>query len=135
MGYQLLADLVVVAHFAFILFVLGGGLLVLRWRRLIGLHLPAAAWGAFVEFSGWTCPLTPLEVWLRQRAGGTGYQSGFVEHYLLPLIYPAGWTPTVQLAAGLFIVVVNGVIYSWLLWSARPAKSSQLAALRRGRLQ
>lgn len=123
MGYRLLAELVVVSHFVFILFVMAGGLLGFRWRWVLGLHLPAVAWGIFVEFSGSTCPLTPLENWLRECAGESGYSGGFVEHYLLPLIYPEGWTPGIQLAAGLLIVAVNGIVYGWLLWSSRFAAS------------
>ena len=107
-----LADLVVIVHGLFILFVVAGGLLVLRWPRVAWLHLPAAAWGVLIEWSGWICPLTPLENTLRQAAGQAGYSGGFVERYLLPLIYPAGLTPAVQLWLGLIVLVVNVTVYA-----------------------
>lgn len=109
------ADGVVVLHFAFVLFVLLGGLLVLRFRRLAWLHLPAALWAALIEFEGWTCPLTPLEDLLRQSAGGEGYSGGFIEHYLLPLIYPAGLTREVQLAFGFCVLGANLLVYGFLM--------------------
>ncbi|SOY52958.1 DUF2784 domain-containing protein [Cupriavidus taiwanensis] len=113
-----LADLVVVAHALFIVFVVAGGLLVLRWRRAAWVHLPAAVWGVLIEWAGGICPLTPLENSLRQAAGQAGYSGGFVERYLLPLIYPAGLTPTVQLWLGLVVLVVNVAIYA-LWWHRR----------------
>ena len=106
------ADLVVVLHLAFILFVVAGGLLVLRWPRLAWAHLPVVAWGAGIELIGWICPLTPLENALRRAAGQAGYAGGFIEHYLMPLIYPAGLTREIQLALGLFVLVVNLAIYT-----------------------
>lgn len=115
-----LADLVVVAHGLFILFAVAGGLLVLRWPRVAWLHLPAAAWGVLIEWFGWICPLTPLENTLRQAAGQAGYSGGFVERYLLPLIYPPGLTPAVQLWLGLVVLVVNVAIYA-LWWRRRRA--------------
>lgn len=114
------ADLVVLLHFGFIMFVLAGGLLVLRHPRLAWLHLPAVAWGAGIELSGGICPLTPLENALRRAAGEAGYAGGFIEHYLLPLIYPAGLTREVQIALGLFVLLANVLVYG-------------IAALRRGR--
>lgn len=123
MWYAVGANIVVAAHFAFILFVVGGGLLVVRWRRLIWLHLPAAAWGTFIELSGGVCPLTPLENWLRGRAGGAGYEEGFIEHYLLPIIYPPGLTTGVQVAAGALVVAANVVVYG-LVWSRRRLRAS-----------
>ena len=113
---RLAADAVVVVHLLFILFVLGGGLLVLRWPRLAFLHLPAAAWGVAVELLHLYCPLTPLENQLRQAAGQAGYDGGFVEHYLIPLIYPAGLTPQIQLWLGAVVLVINVPVYLWLLW-------------------
>lgn len=107
-----LADLVVVVHFLFIAFVVGGALLLFRWPRVAWLHLPAAAWGVFVEWSGRVCPLTPLENALRRAAGEAGYGGGFVERYLLPVIYPAGLTPAVQLWLGVFVVVINAAAYA-----------------------
>jgi hypothetical protein len=116
MIFDRLADLVLLTHLAFILFVVLGGLLVLRWRRLVWLHLPAAVWGMLVEVAGWICPLTPLEVSLRRRAGGAGYEGGFIEHYLTALIYPEGLTREIQLAIAVLVLVVNVVIYRavWL---------------------
>ncbi|CAJ94653.1 DUF2784 domain-containing protein [Cupriavidus necator] len=115
-----LADLVVIVHGLFILFVVAGGLLVLRWPRVAWLHLPAAVWGVLIEWSGWICPLTPLENMLRRAAGQAGYSGGFVERYLLPLIYPAGLTPAVQLWLGAVVLVVNVVVYA-LWWRRRRA--------------
>ncbi len=113
--YQLVADLVVGVHFAFVLFVVLGGFLAVKWRRVIGLHLSAAFWGTVVEFSGWICPLTPLEMWLRRRAGEAGHRSDFVAHYLLPVLYPEGLTRGLQIMLGTFVVLVNVAIYSWVL--------------------
>ncbi|MEC3768191.1 MULTISPECIES: DUF2784 domain-containing protein [Cupriavidus] len=113
-----LADLVVIAHALFIVFVVAGGLLVLRWPRAAWVHLPAAVWGVLIEWGGWICPLTPLENSLRRAAGQAGYSGGFVERYLLPLIYPAGLTPAVQLWLGLVVLVVNVAIYA-LWWRRR----------------
>ena len=110
----LLADLVVILHLSFVLFVVFGGLLVLRWPRLAWVHLPAAAWGAAVEFAGWICPLTPLEQWLRVEGGGLGYGSDFIERYVLPVLYPAGLTHNVQLVLGIVVVVINAAVYGWV---------------------
>ena len=120
MIHSLAADLLVLLHFAFILFVVLGGLLVARWWRLVFVHLPAALWGALLEFFSWPCPLTPWEKQLRQAVGEGGYAGGFIEHYLLPVIYPPGLTPAVQVALGIAVVVINLVIYGWLLWRKRP---------------
>ena len=102
-------------HFAFVLFVVFGALLALRWRRVLWVHLPCAAWGAWIELTGGICPLTPLENQLRQSAGGTGYGGGFVEHYLMPILYPVGLTRPVQIALGTAVIVVNVALYSWIL--------------------
>ena len=109
------ADAVIIVHLAFILFAVLGGLLVWRWRRLAWLHLPACCWAAAIEFWGWICPLTPLENWLRERGGTVGYETGFIEHYLLPLIYPAALTREVQIVLGLLVVAINLSLYGWLL--------------------
>lgn len=109
--YGVLADAVVVVHFAFVLFVLLGGLLVLRWRWVIWLHLPAATWGALIEFAGWTCPLTPLEKWLRREGSLGGYEGGFVEHYILPVLYPQTLTRNIQLVLGIIVVLLNLFVY------------------------
>lgn len=106
-----LADAVALAHLAFVVFVVGGGLLVLRRPRLAWLHLPAALWGALVELAGWYCPLTPLENHLRRLAGGQGYDTSFVEHHLLPLLYPARLTRGLQLLLGAAVVAVNLAVY------------------------
>lgn len=116
---RLAADALVLLHLVFILFVLGGGLLLLRWPRLAWLHLPAVAWGAVVELCHLLCPLTPWENQLRRAAGQAGYDGGFVEHYLIPLIYPAGLTPQIQLWLGALVLLVNGAVYGWLLWRWR----------------
>lgn len=115
MMWRVLADLTVGLHLAFVVFVVLGGLLVLRWPRLAWVHLPVAAYGALIEFVGWICPLTPLEKSLRERAGGAGYEGGFVEHYVVPVLYPAGLTPSIQLVLGGVVVLVNLLIYSWVL--------------------
>jgi hypothetical protein len=111
MLYDVVSDLVVIVHLAFVVFVLFGGLLALRWRRVVWLHLPAVAWGAAVEFGGWICPLTPLEIWLRMQGGESGYSSDFIEHYVLPLLYPADLTREVQVALGAVVLAVNLAIY------------------------
>jgi len=111
----LVADLLVVAHLAFICFVVLGGLLALKWPRAAFLHIPAAVWGALLEFQGWLCPLTPLEQHFRTAAGEAGYTGSFIEHYLLPIIYPADLTRDLQLQLGVFAVVINAAIYGWLL--------------------
>lgn len=115
MAYRFAADAVLLLHGAFILFVLGGALLALRWSRAPWLHLPAVAWGVGIELAGAVCPLTYLEVALRERAGQQGYAGGFVEHYLLPLVYPAGLTPAVQYVLAGVVLAVNLLLYGWLL--------------------
>jgi hypothetical protein len=122
MAYRILADLIVGVHALFVAFVVVGGLLALRWPRVAALHLPAAVWGALIELRGWICPLTPLENSLRAAAGQAGYQGGFIEHYLLPVLYPAGLTRGVQLALGTGVILVNLVVYGFLL--ARRRRSS-----------
>src|SRR6185295_10526499 len=118
MLYRLLADLVVVLHLAFVLFVVLGGLLALRWARAAWFHIPAAIWGAGIEFVQGICPLTPLENHLRQLGGEAGYSGGFVEHYLLPVLYPAGLSQNVQLGLGLFVLVLNVTVYA-VVWRRR----------------
>lgn len=109
------ADLLVAIHLAFILFVLLGGLLVLRWRWVIWAHLPAVAWGALLEFKGWVCPLTPLENRLRDLAGEAGYSHSFIEEYLAPIIYPMGLTPVIQVYLGVGVLTLNLIVYSIVL--------------------
>jgi hypothetical protein len=117
--YRLLADAVVLVHLGFVLWVVLGGLAVLRWPWTVWLHLPAAVWGALVELAGWYCPLTDIENVLRRRAGAAGYEGGFVEHYLLPMLYPRGLTREVQIALGVGVIVLNVVVYSWILYRRR----------------
>ncbi|MDX1392780.1 MAG: DUF2784 domain-containing protein [Gemmatimonadota bacterium] len=120
MGYRLLADTVLVVHFLFIAFVVGGGFLAIRWRRVTWLHLPAAVWGAAIEFFGWVCPLTPLENHLRRLGGQAGYTDGFIEHYLMPLVYPPGLTRGTQLVLAGVVVVLNVAAYALVVrrWRA-----------------
>jgi hypothetical protein len=115
MLYRILADGVLVLHLAFIIFVVLGGLLVLRWPRLVWVHLPVAAYGVLIELVGWVCPLTPIENRLRHLGGQAGYSGGFIEHYLLPLIYPSRFTYGVQVALGVAALAVNALIYAWVI--------------------
>ena len=118
MLFQALADLVLVVHLAFIVFVVLGGALTLRWRRIAWVHLPAVLWSALLEFCGWICPLTPLENWLRRAGGASGYSGGFIEQYVVPIVYPAALTREAQVALGILVCVVNAVIYV-RLWRFR----------------
>jgi len=113
--YRLLASAVVAFHGLFILFVVFGGFVAWRWRWVAAIHLPCAVWGMLIEFRGWICPLTPLENSLRARAGQAGYSGGFIEHYLLPAMYPAGLTPRIQAALGSAVLVINAVAYAVLI--------------------
>lgn len=110
--YRLLANAVVTFHALFILFVLFGGFLAWRWRRMAVVHIPCAVWGMLIEFRGWICPLTPLENSLRAKAGQQGYSGGFVEHYLLPALYPSGLTPRVQAVLGTAVLLINVFAYA-----------------------
>lgn len=109
--FTILADLVVLFHFSFVLFVLLGGLLTLKWKWAMWLHLPAVMWGTLIEFVGWICPLTPLENWLRDVGGGQGYQSSFIEYYVMPLLYPTGLTREIQIFLGVLVILLNVCIY------------------------
>lgn len=115
-----MADLVVLVHLAFLLFVVGGGLAVLRWPRLAWVHVPAAVWGTLIEYAGWICPLTPLEVGLRRRAGEAGYEGGFIDHYVTALLYPDGLSRGAQVLLGTLALAVNLVIYgvAYARWRA-----------------
>lgn len=118
MTERVFADVVVVLHLLFVMFALLGGVLVL-WRPIIAMiHLPAAAWAAWVEFTGTICPLTPLENRWRTGAGAAGYDGGFVEHYLIPALYPEGLTSRMQIVFGLVVVVVNASLYGFAWWRA-----------------
>jgi Protein of Unknown function (DUF2784) len=118
MGYSLLADLIVLLHFAFVLFVLFGGLLTVKWPLMIWIHGPALAWGSIVEFTGVGCPLTPLENRLRMRAGEAGYQGDFLNQWLLPVLYPEALTPDIQIVLGTLALALNVAIYTWI-WRRR----------------
>lgn len=109
------ADLIVLLHFAFILFVVLGGFAALKWRWVALLHIPCAAWGALVELCGWGCPLTPLELHFREAAGESLYTGGFVQRYIMPIIYPDGFTPEMQIGLGVAVLLVNLCLYAWLL--------------------
>jgi hypothetical protein len=118
MIFRWLADAVALLHAAFVVFVVLGGLLVLRWRRVAWLHVPSAIWGVLIEYGGWICPLTPLENALRERAGQAGYSGGFVEHYVLRALYPVGLTKEVQWVLGALVLLVNGLVYG-SIWIRR----------------
>ena len=118
MTWRLLADAVLAVHALFVVFVVLGGFVVLRWPALLWVHLPAVAWGAAIEFAGWICPLTPLEVALRRRGGEAGYSGSFIEHYVTPVLYPDGLTRTMQVVLGLTVLAVNGWVY-WQVWKRR----------------
>ncbi len=126
MIYLLLADALVVLHFAFIVFVVLGALTVYRWPKMVWAHIPCALWGAWIEITGGICPLTPIEFRFRRMGGTEGYAGGFIEHYLVPIIYPSGLTRADQLLLGALVVAVNLTAYGFLLWrrrSGRPADS------------
>ncbi len=123
MLFRVLADAVVVLHLAFILFAVLGGLLVLRWPRAMWVHLPAAAWGAVVELFGWICPLTPLENQLRRAGGAAAYSGGFVERYVVPIVYPAELTREIQIALGCAVVGINAAIYLYVWRGAASGRS------------
>lgn len=122
MLYRLAADLMLVLHLGFIVFVVVGAVGVLRWPKLAWLHVPAAAWGAWIEISGAICPLTTLENRFRVSAGGEGYGTSFVEHYLLPIIYPGGLTRTVQLVLAAAVIIINVCLYTYVLRRARKTR-------------
>ena len=118
MLYGILADLLVLTHLCFVAFVVLGGLLALRWRWVPWLHVPMALWGVAIELGGWICPLTPLENGRRRAAGVAEYAGGFLEHYLLPVLYPAELSRPIQLALGTSVLILNAAIYT-LLWRRR----------------
>jgi len=116
MAYRLLADIVVVVHFCFVLFVVFGGLLLFRWPLLMWLHIPAAIWGIVIEFAGWACPLTPLENYLWKAGGKGGYRTDFVQHYLTSVLYPDLLTREIQIILGFTALSVNLLVY-WCVFS------------------
>ncbi len=125
MRYALLADLVVAIHFAFLVFVVGGAFLVVRWPRAAWLHVPCVLWGAWIALTGGVCPLTPLEVSLHERAGGAGYSGSFIGHYLLAVLYPDGLTRSVQTVLGAGAILLNAGLYGWS-WRRRRSVSESL---------
>jgi hypothetical protein len=128
MGWSLLADGVVVVHFLFTLFVIFGGLLVLLWRAAIYAHLPALAWGCWIELSGRICPLTPLENYLRHQAGVAGYGGGFLQHYIIAVLYPPGLTRAMQWGLAGVLVAINVLAYT-VVWRSRRAGAAGLRKL------
>jgi len=118
MIWRALADLVLLIHFAFVIFVIVGGFFASRWRWLPWVHLPAVAWAVVLEFSGWICPLTPMENLLRRASGEAGYAGGFLEHYLVQVVYPEALTPEIQIYIGLGVLLINGLAYGivWKGW-------------------
>jgi len=122
MFFRVAADVVLVVHFAFVLFVIFGGLLALRWRRVAWLHIPVALYGATIEFLGFICPLTPLESALRKAGGEAGYSGGFIDHYITAAIYPAGLTRAIQLWLGTGVLVLNAAVYHLWLRKLRRAR-------------
>jgi hypothetical protein len=125
MWYRALADLILVVHFAFVLFVIFGGLLALRWARVAWVHLPIAAYGVAVEVIGFVCPLTPLEVAFRHRGGEAGFAGGFIDHYVTAAMYPAGLTRQAQFVLAAVLVVLNVVVYT--IWWTRRSRLRQRA--------
>ena len=120
---RIAADIIVILHLGFILFVGLGAFLSLRWKWAACLHLPAALWGAVIEFRHGICPLTPLEQRFRAAAGEAGYSGSFIEHYLIPIIYPSGLDELAQIVLGTLVIVVNLAVYGWVLFRRRRASS------------
>ena len=108
---RIAADLIVLVHFAFVIFVVAGGLLALKWPKMAYLHIPAAVWGAWIGFTNWICPLTPLENHLRRLTGEAGYAGGFIEHYITRILYPAGLTAGMRVILGVAVVAANLLVY------------------------
>ena len=123
MIYSFLADLLVVFHLVFILYVIAGALLITKWAKTLWLHLPSCFWGMTVEFTGWLCPLTPWEIRLRRLAGEEGYTGSFIEQYLNPIIYPSGLTREVQMVLGGTVLIVNLSLYTLILIKRRKRKT------------
>jgi hypothetical protein len=123
MLYRLAADLVLIVHLAFVAFVVFGALFVMRWPRLMALHVPAVVWGILVEFMGILCPLTPLEVRLRELGGGASYQGDFIGHYIVAVLYPAGLTRRLQIGLGLGALLLNAAAYTYILVRKRSLAS------------
>lgn len=116
MLFHVAADLLVVFHFLFVIFVLFGGLLILKWRFIMWLHIPAVVWGVVVEWMGWICPLTPWEWSLREKAGQLGYSGSFIDYYIIPIIYPEGLTRELQVSIGIFVILINLIVYGFIFY-------------------
>lgn len=114
MVFRFLADAVVIFHLAFVAFALFGGLLVMKWKRAAWIHAPSAAWAVIIEFTGMICPLTPLENYFRNKGGLSGYDTGFVEHYIMPILYPESLDSSVQMVLGALVILINAVIYAYV---------------------
>ena len=127
MVYRSLADLVLALHLAFIAFIVAGGLLAFRWRWAPLVHVPAVLWGVYIEASGGVCPLTPLENALRHAAGAAGYSGGFIEHYLIPVIYPVALSHTIRLLLAGLVVLANTLVYA-VVWLRHRNARERLAA-------
>ena len=125
MVYRFVADVVLVLHLGFVLFVVLGALLIFRWRRVMYLHIPAAVWGTVIELAGWPCPLTPLENALRRLGGEEGYASGFIERYVTPILYPGELPRIAHITLGLLVLAINAAIYWRLFRRARKASSTR----------
>ena len=119
--YTILADFIVILHFLFVLYVIFGGLFLFWSKRALWLHLPAAFWGVMIEFSGWICPLTPLENYFRYKGGGPTYTTGFIDHYIMPLLYPTFLTRQWQFVFGTVVIVINAIIY-WMAFRKKNNK-------------
>jgi hypothetical protein len=126
MIYSILADFVVFIHFLFIVFAVAGSVLVLKWRWIMYVHLLCAAWAALIMMAGWICPLTPLENSLRRSAGQAGYTEGFIEYYLIPIIYPAGLTREIQIWLGVGVIIINAMLYGYVVYRNYTSKKSTL---------
>lgn len=124
MAVRILADATVILHLVFVVFVVFGGILVARWPRVAWLHLPAAGWGVWVELAGWPCPLTHLEHWLRQQGGGPVYESSFIEHYFVPILYPSALSRELQWGLGGFVLLVNAIVYLVVLSRRRASRKA-----------
>ena len=122
----MIAELIVAVHFAFVVFVVLGGLLALRWVWVAWIHLPAVIWGVLIEFTGWICPLTPLENHLRRASGEAGYQGDFIAHYILPVLYPDGLTRTDQLMLGGAALAINVAVYAFVVVRHRRSRAKDI---------
>lgn len=122
MTYRLLADSVLILHLLFIAFVIFGGLLTFRFHRIALVHIPAACWGAYIELTGGLCPLTAIEVGFRRTAGDAGYSGSFIEHYLLPIIYPSGLTKDIQFGLAGLVILINVAIYGRLVYQLQNSR-------------